>query len=119
MWTYGFLVVAVVAGHQGGFFPSTWAWTALVTWWIAVLALVLKRQLALGILELAMAGGALAFAGWFALSAVWSRSVPSTLGETTRYVAYAGLVVGALLVVERRTAPVTSRSVGVRRWRSR
>ena len=105
VWLLGFLFVSFVAGSAGGFRPATWAWTALLSWWIAVIALIGKRRLALGFLDLATIAGILAFTGWFALSAVWSQSVPSTLDATIRFVAYAGLVVAALLVVERTTVP--------------
>ena len=105
VWLLGFLFVSFVAGSAGGFRPTTWAWTALLSWWIAVIALIGKRRLALGFLDLTTIAGILAFTGWFALSAVWSQSVPSTLDATIRFVAYAGLVVAALLVVERTTVP--------------
>ena len=100
----GFVFVIFVAGAGGGFRPLTWAWTALLSWWIAVIALVVKQRLSFGPLERTIAGGIIAFGGWFALSALWSQSVPSTLDTTIRYLAYAGLVVSALLVVKRRTA---------------
>ena len=105
VWLLGFLFVSFVAGSAGGFRPTTWAWTALLSWWIAVIALIGKRRLALGFLDLTTIAGILAFTGWFALSAVWSQSVPSTLDATIRLVAYAGLVVAALLIVERTTVP--------------
>ena len=99
----GFLFVAFVAGSGGGFRPVTWAWTALLSWWIALIAIVVKRRLPFGPLEVTMGGGLVAFACWFGISALWSQSVPSTLDTTVRAVAYAGLVVAALLVVRRRT----------------
>jgi hypothetical protein len=104
-WLLGLLLVTLVAGNEGGFRATTWAWTAMVTWWLVVLALIVKRRVALGPLDLLFAGGALAFGGWFALSAVWSRSAPSTLDEVVRYLAYAGIVAAALLLTERRAVP--------------
>lgn len=104
-WLLGFLLVALLAGHDGGFFPSAWAWTAFATWLLTACVISLKPRSALGALDLAMAGGALAFCGWFALSALWSQSVPSTLDESFRYLAYAGIVAAALVVVERGTVP--------------
>jgi hypothetical protein len=103
VWLFGFLLVALVGGRDGGFFPPAWAWTAFMTWWVAAFAIVLRRRFALGRLDLTMVAGALLFAGWFALSAVWSRSVPSTLGEAFRCLAYAGIVACALLIVQRGT----------------
>ena len=105
VWLLGFLFVGFVAGSAGGFRPTTWAWTALLSWWIAVIALIVKRRLALGFLELTMIAGILAFTGWFALSAVWSQSVPSTLDATIRFVAYAGLVVAACSSSSAATVP--------------
>ena len=104
-WSFGFLLVALLAGNDGGFFPAAWAWAAFSTWLLVAVVVASRPRLALGALDLTMIAGALAFAGWFALSAVWSRSVPSTLDESSRYLAYAGIVAAALVVVERRTVP--------------
>lgn len=104
-WVFGFLLVALLAGHDGGFFPAAWAWTAFATWLLTAVLVALRPRVALGALDLTMVGAALAFAAWFALSALWSRSVPSTLDESFRYLAYAGIVVAALLVVERAAVP--------------
>ena len=104
-WSFGFLLIALLAGNNGGFFPAAWAWAAFSTWLLVAVVVASRPRLALGALDLAMCAGALAFAGWFALSAVWSRSVPSTLDESFRYLAYAGIVAAALVVVERRTVP--------------
>lgn len=104
-WSFGFLLVASTAGNDGGFFPSSWAWTAFATWLLTACVIALRSRCALGAPDLAMVGGALSFCSWFALSALWSRSVPSTLDESFRYLAYAGLVAAALVVVERRTVP--------------
>ncbi len=104
-WLFGFLLIALLAGNGGGFFPSAWAWTAFATWLLAASVVALRPRIALGSLDLAMMAAAAAFCGWFALSALWSRSVPSTLDESSRYLAYAGLVAAALVVVERRTVP--------------
>ena len=104
-WLFGFLLVALLAGNDGGFFPAAWAWAAFSTWLLAALVVSCQASVALGALDLTMIAGALAFGGWFALSALWSRSVPSTLDESFRYLAYAGIVVAALVIVERRTVP--------------
>ena len=104
-WLFGFLLVGLLAGHSGGFFPEAWAWAAFSTWLLAACVVACRPRIALGALDLTMIGGTLAFGGWFALSALWSRSVPSTLDESIRYLAYAGIVVAALVVVERWTVP--------------
>jgi hypothetical protein len=104
-WLFGFLLVALLAGNDGGFFPAAWAWAAFSTWLLVAVVVAGRPRTTIGALDLTMMAGALAFCGWFALSALWSRSVPSTLDESSRYLAYAGLVVAALIVVERRTVP--------------
>ena len=82
-----------------------WAWAAFSSWLLVAVLLALRWRLELGALDLTMIAGAVGLAGWFALSAVWSRSVPATLDESFRYFAYAGIVVAALVVVERATVP--------------
>ena len=32
VWLFGFLLVALLAGSDGGFFPAAWAWAAFSTW---------------------------------------------------------------------------------------
>ena len=98
----GAVLVGWVAADDGGWWPETWAWTALVTLGASVVIL-LVRDRTLGWLELAFLSGLLAFGAWTALSALWSPSVPSTVDETQRVLAYVGSVLLAVLVVERRT----------------
>ena len=78
VWLFGFLLVALLARNDGGFFPSAWAWAAFSTWLVAAALVAGRPRLGLGALDLTMIAGAPGFAGWFALSALWSRSVPST-----------------------------------------
>ena len=82
-----------------------WAWAAFTTWLLTAVVVALRPRSSIGALDLTMIAGTLLFAGWFALSATWSRSVPSTLDESTRYLAYAGIVAAALVLVERSTVP--------------
>lgn len=98
----GAVLVGWVAADDGGWWPETWAWTALVTLGASVV-IVLVRDRPLGRLDLAFLGGLLAFGAWTALSALWSPSVPSTLDETQRVLAYVGSVLLALLVIDKRT----------------
>jgi hypothetical protein len=105
VWLFGFLLVGLLAGNDGGFFPAAWAWAAFSTWLLVAVVVAGRPRTTIGALDLTMMAGMLAFGGWFALSALWSRSVPSTLDESTRYLAYVGIVVAAFVVVERRTVP--------------
>lgn len=101
---YGAVVVAWVASSSGGYFQTTWSWTALATLLAATLALVLRARVAVGRLDVLLVTALFGFTCWTAASALWSPSVPSTLDETTRCLAYLGVVAAALLLTERRTA---------------
>ncbi len=101
---YGLLTVAWIASSSGGYFQTTWSWAALTTLLLALLTLVLRARVAFGRLDLVLVGGLVAFSGWTAASALWTPSVPSTLDEVTRCLAYLGVVSAGLLLVERRTA---------------
>jgi O-antigen ligase len=100
----GAVLVGWVAADDGGWWPETWAWTAFVTLGASiVVALVRNRRF--GRLDLVFLGGLAGFGAWTAISALWSPSVPSTLDEAYRVLAYVGTVLLALLVIERRTVP--------------
>ena len=103
VWLYGFLVVALVAGHTGGFEPTTWGWCALVTFWLAAIGLLVRDRIELCRSDLMFIGGLLAFTVWVALSSLWSSSVTSTMHEVQRDLAYVGVVTAGLVLVRRRT----------------
>ena len=100
---YGFLVVALVAGSAGGYRATTWGWTALVTLWIAAVALLVRERVELRRLGLLFVCGLTAFGGWVALSNFWTPSVPSTMQEVQRNLAYIGVVAAGLLLVRAST----------------
>ena len=102
-FTFGAVLVGWVAADDGGWWPETWAWTALVTFGASLVILLLRDRL-LGRLDLLFVGGLLAFGVWTTFSAFWSPAVPSTLDEAYRVLAYVGAALFALLVVDRRTA---------------
>jgi tetratricopeptide (TPR) repeat protein len=98
------VLVGWVAADDGGWWPETWAWTAFATLAVA-LVVALVRDHGLGRLDLAFLGGLIAFGGWTAASALWSQSVPSTVDEAYRVLAYVGAALLCMLVIERRTVP--------------
>ena len=105
VWLLGFLFVSFVAGSAGGFRATTWAWTALLSWWIAVIALIVKRRFALGLLELTTIAGVLAFTAGSRCPRCGRNRCRAPWMRRSGYVAYAGIVVAALLIVERGTVP--------------
>ena len=101
---FGAVLVGWVAADDGGWWPETWAWTAFATLAVSIfVAFLLDRPL--GRLDLAFLGGLVGLGTWTAISAWWSPSVPSTLDEAYRVLAYVGTALLALLVIERRTVP--------------
>jgi O-Antigen ligase len=102
---YGCAVVSIVAGSSGGFLPTTWGWTAVVTLWLAAIALLLRDRIRFRALELAYVGGMLAFTAWVALSNFWTPSVTSTMHEVQRDIAYTGVIAAGILLVRSRAVP--------------
>lgn len=90
------VAVAAPAAANGAYFPTSWGWMGLGFGWVALLALLLRRQVSLGPLEYATVGTLVALGCWTALSALWSSSVTQTMLETERTTVY---VLGAAAVV--------------------
>ena len=58
------LAVAGLGAAAGGYFPTSWGWTALAFLWVTALALALRRTVELGISDLVFFGALTLFAGW-------------------------------------------------------
>jgi O-Antigen ligase len=99
----GFAIVAGLAAAQGGYFPTTWGWSAFVLFAAALIALGTRRQLSLGPAQWTMIGGILALVGWIALSTIWSTVPAQSMLETERALVYAGGVLAALVLIRRRS----------------
>jgi O-antigen ligase len=100
---FGFLVVALVASSAGGYQSTTWGWTALVTLWLAAVALLVRERIELRKLDLMYLGGLMLFGGWVAVSNLWTPSVPSTMHEVQRNLAYIGVVAAGLVLARAST----------------
>lgn len=99
------VAVAVPAGANGGYFPTSWGWMSLAFGWVALLALMLRRLVFLGPLERVMLAALLGLGGWTALSALWSSSVTQTMLETERTAVYVLAAAAVALVVTRARLP--------------
>jgi O-antigen ligase/polysaccharide polymerase Wzy-like membrane protein/tetratricopeptide repeat protein len=105
MRAVGFLMpaaIGVTAASHGGYFPTDWGWAALFFFWVAVLALLLRKEVQLGLLErgLLLALGALA--GWTALSTLWSADPSQTVLEVERALVYVAGALAFVLIARRR-----------------
>jgi hypothetical protein len=101
----GFCAVAAVAGTRGGYFPESWAWLATATLFPAVVVLLATGHVRLGWLDLSFVGLLFSYWGWVLLSATWSASMTRSILESQHDLAYIGVVLLALLLTSRRTAP--------------
>jgi O-antigen ligase len=97
------VAVATAAASDGGYFPESWAWVAVLTLFPASLVLLGRSRIVVGALEIAFVVLLLTFAGWVAFSAFWSVSVSSTAFEAQRLLAYIGAALLLALVLTRRT----------------
>lgn len=96
-----FVTVAVLASSDGGYYPPTWNWAALAFSWAATIALVVGERFVLSRLELATVGMLFLYAGWVALSLLWTESVPATVREVQRDLVFSTGMLAALLVLRR------------------
>jgi hypothetical protein len=104
------LGMGALAAADGGYFPSSWGWTALVALWVAAAWLLLGRvELQSGALGTAFLGGVVGLAAWTWLSLLWTDNTVQTALEGFRLIAYLGVAAALLFVVRRETAPALLR----------
>jgi O-antigen ligase len=101
----GVALAGGVAAADGGYFASSWAWTAVLTLVPATVLLVARPRTELQLLDVLLPLGLAALGVWAALSALWAPSATLALDEVARLLAYVGAVLLTLLVVRRRTVP--------------
>jgi hypothetical protein len=89
---------------HGGYFSTSWGWTALLMAWVAIAAALLGEA-HLGRLELAWSVWLLALTGLMGLSASWGTPGAAVLAGQ-RMLVYIAAVPAALLLVRRRDLPV-------------
>jgi hypothetical protein len=76
--------VVVVAGTQGGYFPTSWGPSALLLLALVAFWLIAGVRTDAGIVDFAFLACFAAFVGWIALSLLWSESTAQTALEVQR-----------------------------------
>jgi hypothetical protein len=100
-----FVATAVASAANGGYFPTEWGWGAIGFLLVVGTAVVARASLPLGRLEWTMLGCLAAFAGWVALSTLWSVSAAQPVLEAERELVYVASVAALVCVASRRSFP--------------
>ena len=102
--------MVALAAADGGYFPSSWGWTALVALWVVAAWLLLGRvELESGMLGIAFLGAVTGLAAWTWLSLLWTENTVQTALDGFRLIAYLGVAAAIFLVVRRATTPALLR----------
>jgi O-Antigen ligase/Tetratricopeptide repeat len=108
-----FAAVLILAANDGGYFPPEWGWSAVALAWVAALALVVGRSVALGSRDVAFLGIVSAVAVWTGLSALWAAAVQAPVLEVERTLVYVALVTTLLVTARRGGAGAMLAGAGV------
>jgi hypothetical protein len=100
-----FVAPTLVSAANGGYFPTQWGWSAIALLLVVGTAVVVRANVAPGPFEWTMLGALVAFAGWVALSTVWSVSSAQPVLETERNLVYVAAVAALFCVASRRSFP--------------
>jgi len=95
------LSVAPILAANGGYYPLSWGWGAVVLAWGAALVALVRAPARPSGGELVFLGLLAAFAGWIAVSMIWTVSQTQTALELERALVYVAGVLAALSVVRR------------------
>jgi hypothetical protein len=99
------LLVGGVSAAAGGYFPTSWGWTALALFWVTAIALLIRTAPESGPLEVVFLGALTLFGGWIWLSTTWSESAPRSFVEGEHVLVYIAAAAAGLLLVRRRSVP--------------
>jgi O-antigen ligase len=97
---------ALVAGFtaaDGGYFPTSWGWAAVLLCWAGALALVLTSPSRLTALEAGTVLALFAYTAWTAASIAWSDDPEQSVLDVERRLVYVVGLLAVLLLVRRRT----------------
>jgi hypothetical protein len=96
-----FAAVAGLGADNGGFFPTTWGWAAVILCGIVVVLLALRGLPRLRPVEKSLVIFVAALALWTFFSSFWSISVTRSMLEGERSLVYLGSVAVGLLLSRR------------------
>jgi tetratricopeptide (TPR) repeat protein len=100
---FGFLVIALLAAGDGGYWPTAWGWSALGFCWLAIMALLFRDRIELAASERAVLLLFFALFAWTFASVLWTTSMGRTVLEVERTLAYVVALLAVLLFVRRRS----------------
>jgi hypothetical protein len=100
------LGLALVSFANGGYFPTAWAWGALIALTVIAAFLVLGNAVRPSSLSLVSLGGLTAFAVWTWLALLWSDVASATVLEGLRMLLYVSVLAALVLIVRRSTVPI-------------
>jgi O-antigen ligase len=100
------LGLALIAFASGGYFPTGWAWGALVSLVVVAALLVLGTAVLPSKLGLVSLGGLAGFALWTWLALLWSDDTAATTLEGQRTLLYVSTFAALLIVIRRATVPL-------------
>jgi len=93
------LLVAPVAAVNGGYSATSWGWVTLALAWAAIVAIALRTDVSVGVLDAVAALAFAALALWSLLSLLWSDDAGATMLSTERLLVYATALAAAALVL--------------------
>ena len=107
-----FAVTAALAAANGGYFPTSWGWSALALFFVAATALIVRTEARLGRLEMSFLGLVTVLVGWTLLSSVWSIDLSSSILEAQRGLVLVGAVVAVFALAPARPVRPLLAAVG-------
>ena len=90
-----------LGASNGGYFPSSWGWSALVFAWAGVLALLVRDRIDVSRLEIVYLATFFGLLAWTTLSLLWTPTVTQTMFELERTLSYLTFAVALVLIARR------------------
>jgi hypothetical protein len=94
-------IIGVLAAAHGGYFPTSWGWSALVLFWVAAMGLLARGRIAVSRAEVGLVLAMAALVSWIALSIAWSTTPVDSVEELERALVYLAGVLALVVVVRR------------------